>query len=130
VADETFSISNTTQSAPLISSAVFRSMKDAVLGKHYNLSVVFIGDMRARKLNRQFRDKDYPTDILSFPISKEMGEIFMNVRVARQKAKLHERSEKNYLQFLFIHGLVHLKGMDHGRIMDQEEKKFRKKFNV
>lgn len=130
MADESFSISNTTKSAPQISGADFRKMKDAILGKQYNLSVVFIGSRRSQKLNLSYRNKDYPTDILSFNISKTEGEIFIHPAVANKKAKLFGRSEKNYLRFLFIHGLIHLKGMDHGRIMEMEEEKFRKKFNV
>jgi len=128
--NETFSITNTLKTAPKINGAFFEQIKDAVLGKKYILSVVFIGDKKSQNLNQTYRQKNYPTDILSFSINKNEGEIFINPSVAKKKSKEFERSEENFLNFLFIHGLVHLKGMDHGSIMEKEEEKFRKKFKI
>ncbi len=104
--------------------------KNSVLGKTYDLSLVFIGKKRMRTLNRTYRQKDYPTDILSFPLDKTSGEIFINLDIARKKSKEFDRTEKNYLSFLVIHGLVHLKGFDHGSRMEREEAITRKRFNV
>jgi len=128
--DGAFSITNRLKAAPKINGAAFRRMKEAVLGKNYDLSVVFVGNKRSQNLNRTYRGKDKPTDILSFEISKNAGEIFINPYAAKKKSKEFERNEKNFLEFLFIHGLCHLKGMDHGRIMDREEEKFRKQFGI
>ncbi len=128
--NETFSITTTQKTAPKVNGAVFEQMKNIALGKKYNLSLVFIGDKKSKELNKTYRQKDYPTDILSFSIDSKSGEIFINPKVAKKKAKLFNRTESNYLDFLFIHGLFHLKGMDHGRIMEKEEEKLRKKFNI
>ena len=106
----------------------FCRMKDAVLGTTYTLSLVFIGDTRSRALNQTYRGKDTPTDILSFPLSKQDGEIFINLKRARMNAKKHGASETQFLKRLFIHGLLHLKGMEHGSTMDTEETKFLKRF--
>ncbi|MFA6050752.1 MAG: rRNA maturation RNase YbeY [Candidatus Paceibacterota bacterium] len=125
-----FSIRNTTKSEPPISGALFCKMKDAVLGKKYDLSVAFVGEAKIRALNNMYRKKDYVTDILSFPISETSGEIIICEKKANQKAKLYDRKSQNFLYFLFIHGLVHLKGFDHGAIMEKEEEKFRKKFGI
>lgn len=113
-----------------IDELLFGSMKDAILGKKYDLSVVFVGPKEMQKLNATYRDKDYATDILSFPISETSGEIFICRLKANQKSREYGRDKLNFVYFLFIHGLVHLKGFDHGDRMEKEEEKFRKRFKI
>ncbi len=108
----------------------FSDIKDAVLGKHYNLSLVFVGDTTSRKLNRAYRNKDKPTNVLSFALSKDEGEMFINLKKARSELALFDEKFPNFIGFLFIHGLLHLKGLDHGSTMEREELKFRKKFQI
>lgn len=108
----------------------FGKIKDAALGKSYSLSVVFIGNKRSRRLNFDYRKKNKPTNILSFPLDKESGEIFITLPVAEKEAKKFDRKLDNFIAFLFIHGLMHLKGMSHGSTMEKAEKKLREKFNV
>ncbi len=108
----------------------FQHMKDYVLGKNYELSVAFIGDSESQKLNKTWRDKDKPTNILSFSLSKEEGEIFINQKFASKEAPLFGRTASNFIAFLFIHGLFHLKGMDHGSTMESKERNARKKFGI
>jgi len=105
-------------------------MKDAVLGKDYDLSVVFVGKTKIQSLNKTYRKMDSPTDILSFPLSEKSGEIYICLDVADKKSLEFERSPRNFLDFLFIHGLVHLLGHDHSDAMEKIEEKFRKKFNI
>ena len=50
--------------------------------------------------------------------------------ITRKEAKKFDREFKNFIQFLFIHGCVHLKGFTHGSRMESEEVKFRKQFGV
>ena len=115
---------------PAITGLPFASMKDAVLGKKYDLSLVIASKETVRKLNLTYRDKNCATDILSFPLDKSHGEIFINLEEAKKEAKKFEREFKNFVAFLFIHGLVHLKGMAHGSTMEREERKVRKLFGV
>ena len=124
------SISSTVKSAPKINGALFTDIKNKVLGKNFELSLAFIGTKRMRKLNRDHRKKDYATDILSFNVDKNVGEIVINPDKARQKAPLFERTYDNYLKFIFIHGLFHLKGYEHSSRMESEEEKIRKAFKV
>ena len=105
-------------------------MKEVALGKNYSLSVVFLNARLSRKLNRQYRGKNKPTDILSFPLGKKSGEIFICPSESKTEAKKFERTFKNFLGFLFIHGLVHLKGFDHGSRMERLERKYRAKFRI
>jgi probable rRNA maturation factor len=108
----------------------FCDMKNAVLGKNYELSLVIVGDALSQKINRTYRSLDKPTDILSFPLSKTSGEIFLNLKQAKLEAKKFDRSYENFIAFLFIHGLMHLKGFDHSSRMESEEVTFRKKFGI
>jgi len=88
-------------------------IKDYILGKEYELSLVFCKNALSRKLNRIYRGKDKPTNVLAFPLSKTSGEIFINSQHLDGFSPLH----------LFIHGCLHLKGMQHGRRMEEAEKK-------
>ncbi len=108
----------------------FENIKNEALGKKYELSLVFIGDKLSQKLNYQSRRKNKPTNILSFPLSKTSGEIFINYRQAKKEAEKYERKFSDFIGFLFIHGLIHLKGFEHGSKMEEQEAKFRKKFNL
>lgn len=123
-------IGTTLKKAPRINEVLFQRIKDEVLGTEYELDLQFIGKDKARRLNNSFRQKDYATDILSFPISKTMGEIYIHPDKARKKAKEFGRTFENYLLFVFIHGLFHLKGFDHGSRMESEEVRVRTLFNI
>ena len=125
---ENFSISHTTKRKP--PRLRFAVIKDAVLGKTYDLSLVFVGKAKMKQLNKTYRSKDYATDILSFPLSESAGEIYICTEVCEKKAKEFERKMHNYLEFLFIHGCVHLLGHNHGPAMDKLEQKFQKKFSL
>lgn len=123
-----FEVTNKTRSK--LPGLLFCKMKEAVLGKNYDLSLVFIGNKRSQELNKKYRNKDKPTSILSFPLDNTQGEIFINLAFSKKQAEDFERTEKNFIAFLFIHGLFHLKGYDHGSTMEAEEKKIRNKFSV
>ncbi|MHB0978135.1 MAG: rRNA maturation RNase YbeY [Minisyncoccota bacterium] len=103
-------------------------IKEAVLGKRYELSLVFIDSKFSRRLNRIYRKKDRPTNILSFPLSKTSGEIFIDLVQAKKEFKKFDLTFSQFITFLFIHGLLHLKGMTHGSTMEKAERKFHKKF--
>ena len=111
-------------------SPTFLKIKKAVLGSNYDLSLVFIGPKKMRELNRTYRELNKPTDILSFPLSKTSGEMFICKSETRKMAKEFDRTYENFLLYLFVHGLVHLKGYDHGPKMDKIEAKFRKQFKI
>jgi probable rRNA maturation factor len=124
-----FAIKNTTKGT-VPRTVPFQAMKEAVLGKKYDLSLVFVSEKKMRVLNKAHRGKDKTTNILSFPLDKQSGEVFICQAKARRENSLFGRPYNNYLAFLFIHGLIHLKGFDHGSRMEREERKFRKKFSI
>ena len=108
----------------------FLDMKNAILGADYDLSLVFVGDDESRKINIETRDKGYIPNVLSFPLDDTSGEIFINPLEARRQAAEFDRTPENMIGFLYIHGLVHLKGMDHGVTMERTEARFRKQFGI
>ena len=108
----------------------FEKIKEKVLGKKYELSLVFIGDKLSQKLNKQYRKINKPTNILTFPLSKNTGEIFINLNLAKKQAFKFERNYTDFVGFLLIHGFMHLKGYSHSAKMESEEKKIRKIFNI
>ena len=121
-------IKNTTKGK--LPSLPFENIKNEVLGKKYNLSLVFIGDKLSRKLNKKYKKKDEPTNILSFSLSKTEGEIFINIPLSKKQVKKYNRNFSSFIGFLLIHGLFHLKGLEHSSRMNSEENKTRKKFGV
>lgn len=126
-----FSLVNTTKgNLSALDKLPFSLMKDAILGRKYELTLVFVDTKEIRRLNRTYRRKDQPTDILSFKIDASTAEIIMNETSVKKEAKKFDRDYFNFLQFLFIHGCFHLKGFTHGSRMEHEETKFRQKFGV
>ncbi len=102
----------------------WQKVSDRVLGPDYDLSLVFASDELSQKLHREHKGKDTPTNVLSFPLGKDAGEIFLNPSVAKREAKLFGETAKNRLIYLLIHGCLHLKGLTHGSRMDAKEKEF------
>jgi probable rRNA maturation factor len=123
-----FSIVNETKTT--IPPIPFQEIKEATLGKKYNLTLIFAPSDKLKKLNTIYRDKEHSTDILSFPLSESEGEIYICPTEAKKEMIKFERNYDNFLAFLFIHGCVHLKGYDHGSTMESVEEKLRTKFNV
>lgn len=86
------------------------------------LSLALIGNSEMRKLNAKYRRKDYPTDVLSFPMEQAgpaptrlLGDVIISVEKAREQAKQRGRTPDHELATLLIHGIVHLLGYDHER---------------
>ena len=86
------------------------------------LDLTLVGAARIRELNRKFRKKDSVTDVLSFPIDAVapkgarpwcLGEIVVATPVARRQALRARRSLTQQVLRLAVHGLVHLRGLDH-----------------
>lgn len=102
------------------------------LQKNYSVSIVFIESDEIQKINREYRNIDKATDVISFAlldsdnmyenmeVENELGDIFINIDAVQEQAKRYEHSEKRELGFLFGHGLLHLLGYDH---IEKEEEK-------
>lgn len=106
----------------------FLLIKEKLLGKKFYLTVAFCTPEESRERNKTYRDKDYPTNILSFPLSENEGEIYISLSTARRDAKNFDMSYEKFLHLLFIHGCLHLKGHLHGSTMETLENKYLEKF--
>ena len=94
----------------------------AIGGDNQGATIVFVGDEAIRKLNGQFRGKNYATDVLSFPSQAEpfevengsqLGEVVISVQRAMAQAKEHGLTFSGEVKQLILHGLLHLCGYDH-----------------
>lgn len=106
----------------------FEEMARMALPKHYELSLVICGDTLAQRMNAHYRKKTYKPNVLSFPISKNEGEIFLNVRKAEREARAMALHTRDWLALLFVHGCFHLAGYDHSDSMEACERKVLHKF--
>ena len=106
----------------------FARIARVLLPKHYTLSVALTGDARARRINRVYRKKTRAPNVLSFPLEKYVGEIILNVRKAEREARSLNIGRKARIAHLYIHAVLHLRGMRHGMAMERRERYELKKF--
>lgn len=106
----------------------FNELAEAVLGKHYELSLVVCGDTLAQRMNKQYRKKTYYPNVLSFPLDKRSGEIFLNLRKTEREARAYGVSVRDRFALLYVHALWHLKGFDHSDKMERLEDQTLKRF--
>ena len=121
-------ITNLTQTKePTLS---YKKIKEKMLGKDFDLSVVFVGDARIKKLNNIYRGENKTTNILTFEISSTTGEIYLNLKEIKKEAKIKNLSFNKHLGFLFIHGILHLLGYKHSSKMERLEDEYCSIFNL
>ena len=83
-----------------------------------DVEVLLTSDAEIKRLNRTFRHKNKPTDILSFPTPPELarshsGDLAISLDTAARQAADHGHSLRDELRILIVHGLLHLAGEDH-----------------
>jgi probable rRNA maturation factor len=99
-----------------------RAMLDVLSLEDSEVSIVLTGDAQIQKLNREFRKKNRPTDVLAFALREGehtqhagqlLGDIVVSIPTARRQATAGGRSLGPELTMLLAHGLLHLLGWDH-----------------
>jgi len=103
------------------------------------MSVTLVGNEAIREINRQYRNKDSATDVISFAIEDEMddelplnikgiegiprelGDIFISIERAEEQAQDYGHTFERELGFLAVHGFLHLNGYDHMTPEDEKE---------
>jgi probable rRNA maturation factor len=106
----------------------FSIIKNDILGKNYSLSVAYVDERKSRELNKKFRNKDKATNILSFALAKNLGEIILCPNLIKKETKKFNRTFPELVKFLVIHGMLHLKGLEHSSTMDKLEEKYDQKY--
>jgi len=94
------------------------------LGKEYSLSIAFVSEKKSREINKKYRNIDKPTNVLSFALYKDVGEIVLCKSVMKKELKKFGRTLPQLVGFLVIHGMLHLKGMEQGKKMEKAEEKY------
>jgi len=96
--------------------------------KKGDLSIVLVGQKRIKELNKRYRRKNRPTDVLAFEDKENLGEIVICPAEIKKNAKKFNSTFKKELNRVLIHGILHLLGYDHesgpkkAKIMEERQK--------
>jgi probable rRNA maturation factor len=96
----------------------FLNRARAAVGLPGEVEVLLADDPTLRRLNRSFRGKNKPTDVLSFPTPAEIadhhaGDLAISLDTAARQAATYGHSLSDEVRILLLHGLLHLSGLDH-----------------
>lgn len=119
-------ITNTTRAK--IPKIQFPIIKNKIIGEKYDLSIAIISKKKIQTINKQYRKKDKPTNVLAFELDKKSGEILICPEIIKKQTSLFEKKYTELFCFLVIHAMLHLKGYAHGSKMEKAEKQLLKKF--
>ncbi len=109
-------------------------VRELKIKKNYQVSVSLVGDILIKKLNKRWRKKDKPTDVLSWSFQEGrqiiiknapiiLGEIVIDYQQAQRQAREYRHSLRSELAKLYIHGLLHLLGFDHNTLSKSKKMK-------
>ena len=104
----------------------FFPKKYKFIGKNINLTILLSNNKNIRRLNKDFRNKNKPTDVLSFPFEKKfnlkksnyLGDIVISYEFMNKPKTLNNLAFKDKVIKIFIHGFLHLLGHDHNKLKD------------
>ena len=100
------------------------------------ISLTFVDDAGITGINRQYLDRDYPTNVIAFSMNEGefgdinphiLGDIIISTETAVRDAKAGDLSLEDEIDYLMIHGVLHLLGYDHESPGEAEEMKEREK---
>ena len=120
------------QHYPLLQEYYDKTLEVLGMEDDYVLSVILVGPITIRRINRDYRQKDAVTDVISFALlddedaveyedEVELGDIFINRNRVFSQAEEYGHSVKREFVFLFVHGMLHLLGYDHMTKEDEEK---------
>ena len=110
-----------------------QTLKTLQIDKDYEVSIILVDAQQIHEINRDYRNIDRPTDVISFALKDsedafyldeldlELGDIFINYEAVINQAKEYGHSECREISFLCTHGLLHLLGYDHMSEEDEKE---------
>lgn len=100
--------------------------------KDPEITLAFVTNKVIKDLNNKYLDKDSPTDVLSFPLGEKgadgkfyFGDIIISVPTASKQSRSRKHDLERELEFLTIHGFLHLLGYEHLKGLEEEEKSAR-----
>ena len=96
------------------------ALKMEGLKDHYEVGLTYVSKDEIKDLNREYRNIDKVTDVLSFPLIEDfssdetlLGDVAISYEVAQEQAKEYGHSLEREIMFLFTHSILHLLGYDH-----------------
>lgn len=109
------------QRSPLPTSSFVNAARGALKG--WELSLAFVSEADAKRLNKTLRKKSYTPNVLSYQTGDKSGEILICLPVAKKQAPSYGLSYAGFVALLFIHAMLHLEGYRHGPTMDEVEQR-------
>ncbi|MAZ80303.1 MAG: rRNA maturation RNase YbeY [Rickettsiales bacterium] len=101
------------------------------------ISLILMSNLQIKKINNKYRQKDYPTNTLSFPIFDKielealnfnsklsdifLGDLLFSYEKIAQESKLQNKNFKNHLTHLILHSILHILGFDHDNDLNAKE---------
>ena len=106
----------------IITRAVTAALKAERIKKPVELSVVLATDAAVQKLNKAYRGKDKPTNVLSFPAGDPslLGDVVLAYGTVAREARAEKKPFQNHVSHLAVHGVLHLLGYDHEKASEAE----------
>ena len=130
----------------LVLEVLMHAERDVCIPEVCELSVTFINDARMRDINFEFRGKDKPTDVLSFPQFQpreiagkarapiaggtSLGDLVISTETTIRQAKEFGVTQRAELVRLVVHGILHLCGYDHEKVPAKEAQRMRRRERV
>lgn len=116
----------------LIKKAVVETLRSEEYRGKAEVSVTLSDDEKIRRLNRDYRGKDAPTDVLSFPMDETgmLGDIVLSLERAARQAELYGHSFERETAFLTVHSMLHLLGYDHETSDEDRRKMFSRQEDI
>jgi probable rRNA maturation factor len=119
-----------------LESLAIEAVAKTYTGEPRSVDILFTNDHHIRDLNKQFRDQDKPTNVLSFPTAlmpvpqgelQHLGDIVLAYETVAREAEAAAKPLEHHVTHLIVHGTLHLMGYDHEEeaeadIMEQKER--------
>ena len=125
-------LDDTARALPRPKKSDIRIWAEAALIRDVEVTVRLVGEEEGRELNRIYRDKDYPTNVLTFVYGESeagvlQGDLVLCVPVVAREAEQQGKPVLAHYAHLVVHGMLHLQGFDHedeadARIMEDRER--------
>ena len=118
----------TTEYKELLKKVVNHVVKEEGSEEAQEVSFLITDNDEIKNLNREYRDKDMATDVLSFPMDEKiLGDIVISMDKVFEQAEEYGHSNERELAFLTVHGMLHLLGHDHIEEDDRQKMRTREK---
>ena len=90
--------------------------------RDYSINIILVDSNEIKELNKKYREKDYETDVLTFPDGylNSLGDVFISIPKAVLQADEYKHSFERELGFLTVHGLLHTLGYEHDNEEDEQ----------